>query len=410
MNGMRNSPSLDGVKNIMLHLRLILLGVLLCLPSVATLIPWPPNLAKRIEDSDVIVVGTLLRGTTSASGDLISSDVVLKADRVLKGNLMAGDEVAAHLQGRATLLAPNATTSSIQQRIHGIWFLKGTSVPYVVVSGVDNAGELRWAVVNLPEPATPGAVGKTPADSVANELAAALRWLADVHGGELKALPASDGSGGRFFGLYASQFHDLAENLVTLQSVPMYREFAAAKSPHLRVVGIQGLIAANEPEGVKRTAADWDELAGMADVYEIINVLTAYSNDSDPDAIRALAALALRPNAEPALRTNASYVLRAIHTKGTLPALVALLDDKTKRVQSNALSGLCLFVRNAPLVTPQSVPSMSWMQSREPAPFLTPETKQHCVLGGLVSDRDVDSQVLFWKSWWNEHRTEIGDL
>jgi hypothetical protein len=135
-----------------------------------------------------------------------------------------------------------------------------------------------------------------------------------------------------------------------------------------------------------------------------------YSNDADPDAIRALAALALRPNAEPALRQNASYALRAIHTKATLPALVALLDDKTERVQSYVLSGLCLFVRNAPSVTPQSVPSMSWLQIREPAPFLAPETERHCVLGGLVPNRDVDTHVLFWKSWWNEHRTEFGVL
>jgi hypothetical protein len=45
----------------MIHSRLILPGVLLfCLPSAATLVPGP-NLAKRIETSDVIVVGTLLR-------------------------------------------------------------------------------------------------------------------------------------------------------------------------------------------------------------------------------------------------------------------------------------------------------------------------------------------------------------
>lgn len=79
---------------------------------------------------------------------------------------------------------------------------------------------------------------------------------------------------------------------------------------------------------------------------------------------------------------KASDALRIIHTKATLPALVTLLDDKTERIQSYVLSGLCLFVRNAPLVTPQSVPLMSWLESRKPAAFLTPETERHCVLPG----------------------------
>ena len=66
----------------------------------------------------------------------------------------------------------------------------------------------------------------------------------------------------------------------------------------------------------------------------------------------------------------------------TLPALIALIDDKEERVRPYALSGLCLFVRNAPTVTPQSVPSMPWLQSRQPTPFLNPETQRYCLLGG----------------------------
>ena len=110
------------------------------------------------------------------------------------------------------------------------------------------------------------------------------------------------------------------------------------------------MIAAGEPEGVIRAAAGWGDLAAGADVNPIVRNLMAYANE-DPAGVRALSALALRDDARGALRQNAAYALRAIHTKETLPALIALLDDHDDRVQPYALSGLCLFVRNAPAVT-----------------------------------------------------------
>jgi hypothetical protein len=90
----------------------------------------------------------------------------------------------------------------------------------------------------------------------------------------------------------------------------------------------------------------------------------------------------------------------------TLPALIGLIDNKEERVRPYALSGLCLFVRNAPTVTPESVPSMPWLQTRPPTPFLNPET-QRCLLGGLGDQVDLDAYANFWKSWWSEHQTEI---
>ncbi|PWT90250.1 MAG: hypothetical protein C5B56_05760 [Proteobacteria bacterium] len=371
----------------MIRLRLACLGILLCLPSLATLVP-SPNLEKRIESSDAIIVGTLIRGMTTASGDRVSTDLVLKVDRVLKGNLMAGDEATAHLEGRAAFIAPAVTTKPIEQRFHGIWLLKGTALPYTVISRDGNSGELGWAVVSLPESAPPGAIGKTPAESVANELAAALRWLA----------PQS-----------AESLLDLAMSFATLeagQTIPWYREFSGAGAARLRVVGIQGLIAANQPDGPVKAAADWADLAGKADIHPIVNAVMQYSNE-DPAAIGALAALAARPDAEAGLRENVAYALRAIHTRAALPGLAALLDDPSARARSYALSGLCLFVRNAPTVTPQSIPSMSWMQVRQPTPFLTPETEPHCLLGGMAPD--ADSHILFWKSWWAQHAAAISD-
>jgi len=353
----------------------------------ATLIPGP-NLARRIASAGAIVTGKLVRGTTLASGSQVSSDFVLHVDRVLKGDLIVGTEIPAHLEGRGMFMEPAPKHTAIPP-IFGIWFLNTAAQPYGVIARDGTIGEINFAPVILPGEAPPGKPGATPAASVANEMISALGWLA--------AQPKDQG-----------QFRTLAEDFRTLAPVdtlPAYRQFAREDSPRLRAFGIAGLIAASEPEGVIQAAAQWNDLAAAAADLSFITVsLISYANE-DPVGTLAVAALALREGAPAGLRENAVYALRAIHTKEALPALVALLDDPSERVQPYALSGLCLFVRNAPPVTPQSVPSLAWLQSRQPAPLLTPETGRYCSLSGKIAN--PEAYVSFWKSWWNEQRTGI---
>ncbi len=370
-------------------LRLASLGAVLCLRLPAPLLPGP-NLAQRIEQADTIVVAKLNSAAIRVSGNQLSINITLHVDRVLKGDAIPGADLAAHLEGRSYFAAPNPGQSSVTEKLYGIWFLSSATRISTVISRDGSSGELYFAPVILPEGAPAGNLGATPAASVADELASAFRWTAETHG---------------------TQLHSLIEDSRSLESsitLPIYKQFAADKSATLRVVGIDGLIAANDPEGVKRAAADWSALSAAADVNPIINSLMAYSNSSDAEAVRALGALAMRDHPEPGLRENAAYALHAIHTKEALPALVALLDDTSDRVRPQALSGLCLFVRNASALTSDSVPSMSWMQIHPPTPFLNPETEHWCLLGGTTGPAgDLDAYASFWKSWWNEHQLEI---
>jgi hypothetical protein len=298
-----------GVQGIMRISRLVALGVVLCLRLPAPLVPGP-NLAERIEQADTIVVAKLTGGATLASGSQVSSDIVLHVDRVLKGEAIPGTDIPAHLEGHGYWMVPNAKQSVITDKLYGIWFLSTAFRPYTVISRDGKYGELHWAPVSLPEDAPAGKSGGTPAASVANELASAFRWTIETDG---------------------TQLQSLTEDFQTLDSsttASIYKQFATEKSPPLRVMGIQGLIAGNDPEGVKRAAADWSELSAAADTSPIINSLITYSNGDDGEAVRALGALALRDRPEPGLRENAAYALRAIHTKEALPALVALLDYK----------------------------------------------------------------------------------
>ncbi|HEY2019509.1 MAG TPA: HEAT repeat domain-containing protein [Bryobacteraceae bacterium] len=383
-------------------MRLLRLGIpalLLCGQLFATLIPGP-NLAKRIETADSIVVGKVVRGTIRTSGGQVSNDLVLHIDRVLKGGLIPATDIDAHLEGRGVFMVPTPSESAIPQQIYGIWFLNSASHPYIVISRDGQIGELYMAPVVMPEGAPAGRPGATPAASVANEMVSAMSWL---------GAPGSSSSDKKVAAENLSKLRSLSEDFRSLEravTLPAYRQFVLEKSLPLRAIGIQGLISADDPEGVTRAAAEWTELSSAAAVFPISSSLMSYSN-TDPGGVRALAALALREDPEPSLRQNAVYALRAIHTKEALPALIALLDDQSERVRPYALSGLCLFVRNGPAVTPQSVPSMSWLQSRQPAPFLTPEAERYCSLGGTIDSTKVDAYVSFWKSWWSEHRAEI---
>ena len=392
------------------HPGILLLFLYSHLPG--TLIPQP-NLAKRIESAEIIVVARMVSGTSLASGSHVSSDVVLHVDRVFKGDLTPGSEISARLEGQGFWDVPSAKQSTLTDHIYGIWFLKSEGPSYSIVSRDGRSGELFIAPVILPEDAPAGTQADNPAIAVLHELVSALRWVAEKQNGRLNPKAEHEGTPDerKAAGLAISQFRSLSDDLRAMDATathPVYREFATDPSGALCALGIQGLIAENDPEGIMRAAANWAELVASADINPIIASLMGYSNPSDGAAVRALGSLALRDPAEASLRENASYSLRVIHTKEAVPSLIGLLGFNDERIRINALSGLCLFVRNAPTVTPQAVVSISWMQSRQPAPMLNEETQSHCFMGGTPGHvGDLESYVTFWNSWWAQHRIEI---
>jgi hypothetical protein len=416
--GYRNLVICSGVQCIMRVLQAGLLTLALCSSSPAMMIPQP-NLAKRIESAQIIVVAKMISGTSLASGSQVSSDIVLHIDRGLKGDLTPGSEITAHLEGQGFWVVPNARQSTVTEPVYGIWFLNADAHSYTVLSRDGKLGELFLAPAVLPEDAPAANAGESPAASVLNELVSALRFVAVKQGTVLSPKAEHEGSSDqrKAAGLAIGRFRALTEDLRSMDrslTHPVYRDFAVDQSAPLRALGIQGLIEANDPEGIKSAAANWDELAASADVNPIIGSLMGFSNGSDGGAVRALGSLATRENAEPGLQQSASYALRSIHTREAVAALVALLgakgekDENAERVRINALSGLCLFVRNAPTVTPQAVVSMSWMQSQQPAPLLNAETQSYCFMGGVPGHTgDLEPYVSYWNSWWVQHRIEI---
>ena len=96
-----------------------MLGLLLWRPLPATLIAGP-DLARRIDKAGAIIAGKLVRGRTLASGSQVSSDIVLHVDRVLKGDLIPGTDIAAHLEGRGMFVEPQPKQSAVPQQVRDL--------------------------------------------------------------------------------------------------------------------------------------------------------------------------------------------------------------------------------------------------------------------------------------------------
>jgi hypothetical protein len=281
-------------------MRIGILAWLLCCSLTATIIPLP-NLAKRVEAADAIIAGKLIRGTTRAFGTQVSTDMVLRVDRVLKGDLIPGTEIAARLEGRGLWNLPDLKESATPS-LYGIWLLSAATRPYTVLSRDGRLGEPYLAPAILDEQAPAGKPGETPAASVANALVANLRCVAEVHGSEMtqRETVASE---------YLSRFYSSLGDLYTLDAattLPISKQFAADENIHLRAAGIQGLISANDPDGVKRAAAGWAELTKTPGAQRIVASLMGYSNAQDPSAVHALGTLAMTDAAPLDLRQNAS--------------------------------------------------------------------------------------------------------
>ena len=211
----------------------------------------------------------------------------------------------------------------------------------------------------------------------------------------------------------AAKALQLAEALDTLGDpstlLTIYRELASDRAGYLRAIGIAGLIAANDPAGPKQAAAEFRTLFHNAYVSPIAMNLMRYRNPEDGDAVLAVGRLATE-NLDldmPLLQRSAAQALSAIDTKEAMPALITLLDSEDAQVGGHALNGICLFVRNAPVVTPQSIPSGSWRQSREPAPLRTAQTDAYCWIDPLPASWAPRGYIAFWKSWWRDDGLDV---
>ena len=76
-----------------------------------------------------------------------------------------------------------------------------------------------------------------------------------------------------------------------------------------------------------------------------------------------------------------------------------LLTDPSPDIQARAAQGISFFANGVGIITIQSVPSLSFLNHREPSPYHTADTEEHLGLGPALGA----AYVSYWASWWAQH-------
>ena len=380
-----------------------------------------PDLAQALRASDTVVVARAVSGNARISTAGASSELLLRVIRVIEGEVTAGSQIAIKTQGSGSYIIGPASKMAHSWTVEpftALWFLRRQGERYAVVPVAPGSGEPARASLRLLEGASPAPESNELHRAVALEIIATLRLMATTHKNEIKPrynVQTINGQVDRSyaFGNYAWQALQLSEALATLGDRPtllaVYRELAADQAGYLRAIGIAGLIAANDPAGPKQAAAELRSLFREADLSPIAISLMGYRNPEDREAILALGRIATEfaDLDMPWLQKGAARALNSLHTKDTLPTLITLLDSDDAEVGGLALNGICLFVRNRPVLTPESIPTGSSRQSGEPAPFRTKETDAYCWMNPLPASWAPAACKAFWKTWWHDHGEEV---
>jgi hypothetical protein len=381
-----------------------------------------PDLSQALRASDTIVVARVLSGSARSSTAGASAELQLFVVRALEGDVASGTRVAVRTHGtRFYVPGPGSNLPRRWEVEHftAIWFLHRQTGSYAVIPVTAGAGDPERTGLRLPEDSGGGAASSDPRRAVANEIVATLRAMAAAHGSEMRPVYSVQKINGQVyrsfgFGRFAHDALILARTLETLGDAPLLRsvhgEMASDGMPYLRAIGIAGLIADGDPAGPKQAAAEFRTLFHEAYIGDIESNLGGYTNADDPEAVRAIGRLATEYADLDVLELErgAAESLRKIHSREAMPALMALLDSGDANIGGLALSGICLFVRNAPVLGPYFTPSqVPWMQTKEPAPFRTKTTDAYCWLIPRPASWAPPEYKTFWKAWWREHESEI---
>ena len=134
----------------------------------------------------------------------------------------------------------------------------------------------------------------------------------------------------------------------------------------------------------------------------VLSALRDSFRDTDPSAVRQLAAVAADGTTAPEVRQAAVVALAAIHTRESLPFLAGLLRSQSSEERMKGVYGISSFVNGCPPQTRDNIKSMQYLQFLNPTPYRTTETMARFWASRRSSDEE-SALVGFWQQWWDKH-------
>ncbi len=334
------------------------------------------SLACSVPQSDAIVVGTQ---TAMAKGGITGAKFNLSVERASKGNITPWIQVlTVTWDGK---YGAGDWTGSPAQR--GVWFLQnGTAGGWTFIPAASSGN-----VVFFPELSLQAYSGVLPAQLTYNPATTAT---IDQPVLEIAATRPRD----PFLILSATS------GVNSLSASQAFRYLATNLSGDLEFAGLIGLIQRGDVPAllqVEQTAATLDfRTDGGQQLTSAIGLSFA---NSEPIGVASLGRMATSGAAVPQLRQAAATALRTIHSTAAVPYLGVLLSNPSAELQLSGAQGIAFFVNGVGVPTPQTMPSLSHLNSRQPSSYYPADTEQHL---GYRRGQEA-SFIAYWQAWWQQH-------
>jgi len=371
-----------------MRIQKLLLGILLTASIGFCGISASISLGTLLGQADAVVVATVRDG--SAAAQILSLDLIVA--RTVKGSASTGSSISAMLsspnvinpgRGDGLLRMNGAIVAKELVGKTGLWFLQQSGSGWTVLPRA--GGDISTWDLYVPLPS-----GNLPPTFAYDASATPKARLIQ----EIGAAAQNPSTAAAISRLEAMRmFADLGYDFQ-----PVLRQLTSSPQMGTRAMGLAGQIRLGSP-GALNAVVDSNLATFPEDAQnQLANAVCEYRN-TDVSGVAALGTLLGSQYAD-SMRVCATYALREIHSRETLPLLEKLLDDSSAQIRYDAVIGIAQFAIAFPMVGMAEKPAA--IATFTPPPSVTNEMRQHYPAQGLFLKNEQE-YISYWKTWLAAH-------
>jgi len=177
----------------------------------------------------------------------------------------------------------------------------------------------------------------------------------------------------------------------------MLDTFARSSSLTLKTLALGSGIRRGDI-GLLKQLADQSPAIAQSKLHHHVSFAISAWRNPDAEGLTALGRLATQ-SGENSMTRPAAEALMMIHTKDAVPHLVRLLASKDTVLRGAAIRGLSMFVRGIPILTPENVRTMQYLNEK-PSEYWDPGIAPYVTMIPIPPEKEA-AFVNAWTSWSN---------